>query len=292
MRRLPISWLLVGAGTGAATMYLFDPDRGRRRRHNIQNRFRGTVHEVEHVARKAQRDFENRRRGLAARTSGSRSSLVPQLNLFRQGMPERRLIEGGAGALLGAWGLLRGGIRGALSTVLGSYLLACAKVPRQNGVIRVQKTLTIEAPIDQVFRFWSNFQSFPQFMDHVLEVRTEGDRSHWRVSGPAGVPIEWDADVIERVDNRKIAWRSLRGSSVDHHGEVHFEPVSDRATRISVHMAYDPPGGPLGHAVAGFLLGDPKTLMDEDLLRLKSLLETGKTTAHARSVTAPEVQPT
>ena len=102
--------------------------------------------------------------------------------------------------------------------------------------------------------------------------------------------MEWDAEVIERVDNRKIAWRSLEGSSVHHHGEVHFEVVDDNATRISIHMAYDPPGGALGHAVAGFLLGDPKTLMDDDLLRMKTLLENGKTTAHSRPVRADDLQ--
>jgi len=291
MRRLPISWLLVSAGAGAATMYLFDPARGRRRRHGLENRFRGSLHEVEHLARKSQRDLVNRRHGLAARARGSMAPIRPRLNLLRQGMPERRLLEGGSGVLLAAWGLLRGGLGGLGATLGGAYLLACAKVPRQHGSIPVQKTLTVEAPPEEVFRFWSNFQNFPQFMDHVLEVTNDGHRSHWRVSGPAGIPVEWDTEVTERVDNRKIAWRSLPGSAVDHHGEVHFEPAGDHATRISIHMAYNPPGGPLGHAVAGFLHGDPKTLMDEDLLRFKTLIETGKTRAHSRPITVAEIAP-
>ena len=292
MRRLPISWLLVGAGAGAATMYLLDPDRGKRRRHGFENRLRGAFHEVEHLARKSKRDLVNRRHGLAARAKGSMTPIRPQLNLLRQGMPERRLLEGGAGALLAAWGLLRGGLIGLGASLGGAYLVACAKVQRQHGIIRVQKTITIQAPPEEVFRFWSNFQNFPQFMEHVLEVTNDGERSHWRVSGPAGMSVEWDAEVSERIDNRKIAWRSLPGSAVEHHGEVHFEPAGDHATRISIHMAYNPPGGPLGHAVAGFLLGDPKTLMDEDLLRLKTLIETGKTRAHSHPITVSEIAPT
>jgi uncharacterized membrane protein len=288
MRRFPISWLLVGAGVGAASMYLFDPDRGRRRRHRIEDRARAAVHDLQDVAGKAERDLQNRARGVAARARGSRSTRHGR-NFLGQGLPERRLLEGGAGALLALWGLARGGLVGTGATIAGAYLVSCATVSRQDGIIGVQKTLTIQAPIDQVFRFWSKFENFPRFMEHVLEVHCDGDRSHWRVSGPAGIPVEWDAEVIERIDNRKIAWRSIDDSVVEHHGQVHFEPIGDHATRISIHMAYNPPGGPLGHAVAGFLLGDPKTLMDDDLLRLKSLLESGTTRAHSRSVTADEL---
>ncbi len=58
---------------------------------------------------------------------------------------------------------------------------------------------------------------------------------------------------------------------------MRFERFGENATRISMHMAYHPPGGALGHAAASFLQGDPKALMDADLLRLKSLFEHGKT---------------
>jgi uncharacterized membrane protein len=69
-----------------------------------------------------------------------------------------------------------------------------------------------------------------------------------------------------------------------HEGEVHFEHVGEHGTRVNVHMAYHPPGGALTHAVAEFLLADPKTVLDRDLLRLKSLLEGGKSRVHGREV--------
>lgn len=289
MRRFSFSWLVAGSAIGAASMYLLDPYQGRRRRHGLVDRLRGAVHDVEDIAGKAQRDVENRARGLAARARGSGPSRGRR-TLLSAGTPERRLLEGSFGTLAAIWGLARGGLLGAGAFAGGSYLIACAAIPRQDGAIRVQKTLTIEAPIEQVFQFWSRFENFPQFMEHVLEVRSAGDRSHWKVSGPAGAPIEWDAEVTEYIENRTIAWRSMEGSSVEHHGEVHFERAGDRATRISIHMAYLPPGGALGHAVAGFLQGDPKTLMDDDLLRLKSLLEQGKATAHSREVHIDELR--
>lgn len=290
MRRLPITYLLAGSMLGAASMYLFDPVRGRRRRHVLADRARAAANDVEAIAGKAQRDIENRARGLAARARGSVPTRRSTRTLLSEGTPERRLLEGGTGLVAALWGITRGGVIGFGTLAAGSYLIARAVVPLQNNVIRVQKTLIIDAPVEQVFEFWSRFENFPRFMEHVQDVRVDEDgRSHWRVSGPAGVPIEWVAEVTERVELRKIAWRSLEGSSVEHHGEVHFERIGEHATRISVHMAYHPPGGPLGHAVAGFLLGDPKKLMDDDLLRLKSLLELGKTTAHQHKVRVDEL---
>lgn len=276
-RPIPISWLLGGAVLGAASMYFLDPDRGKRRRHQAVDRARGALSDVEELAGKAERDLEHRSRGLAARVRSAPPRRGRRLRMLVGGTPEQRLLQGVAGGALSAWGLARGGLIGAGATVAGASLIASAAVARQDGMIRVQKTITIDAPVEDVFAFWSAFENFPRFMEHVLEVRTEDDRSSWRVAGPAGVPIEWQAEITEKLEPRKIAWRSLPGSVVEHRGEVHFERAGDQATRISVHMAYHPPGGALGHAAAGFLLGDPKTLMDDDLLRLKSLFERGKT---------------
>jgi uncharacterized membrane protein len=270
-------------------MYLLDPTRGRRRRHGLEDRVRSAAHEIEDVAEKAGRDVQNRARGIAARVRGSSPTRRPSRGLLSSGTPERRLLQGGMGALVGLWGLGRGGLVGLGAIVGGGYLIADAAVARQHGGILVQKTLTIHVPVEQVFAFWSRFENFPQFMEHVQEIRSDGDRSHWRVSGPAGTSLEWDAEITKRIENRVIAWRSLEGSAVENHGEVHFERVGDGATRISIHMSYHPPGGALGHAVAGFLLGDPKTLMDDDLLRLKSLLENGKTTVRSRELHVDEL---
>jgi len=276
-RHTSISWLLGGAVLGAASMYFLDPDRGKRRRHQAVDRARGALSDVEELAGKAERDLEHRGRGLAARVRGAPSHRGRGLRMLIDGTPEQRLMQGVAGGALATWGLARRGIVGAGAVVAGASLIASAAVAHQDGMIRVQKTITIDAPVDEVFAFWSRFENFPRFMEHVLEVRTEDSRSFWKVAGPAGMPVEWQAEITETIEPRKIAWRSLPGSVVDHRGEVHFERAGDPATRISVHMAYRPPGGALGHAAAGFLLGDPKTLMDDDLLRLKSLFERGKT---------------
>lgn len=284
-----MSWLLTGLTLGAGGMYLLDPDRGRRRRAELEDRTRRRIHDVEDLAGKARRDVENRAHGLAARARGGGARRQGPRRLGVGWTPMTRMAAGLGGAVLALWGLRRRGVVGLPAGLAGLSLLARATAEIQNvdgrPFVRVAKTLTIRAPIEEVFAFWSRFENYPRFMEHVLEASAQPDgRVHWKVLGPARVPVEWDAWITERVPNRKLAWRSIEGSQVEQRGEVHFEEVGDGETRVSIHMAYRPPGGALTHAVASFLHGDPKHLMDDDLLRLKSLLEHGKATAGGHEV--------
>jgi uncharacterized membrane protein len=63
---------------------------------------------------------------------------------------------------------------------------------------------------------------------------------------------------------------------VDNAGYVLFEPLDDNQTEVTVRLNYNPPAGPIGHAVAKVFGADPKSEMDQDLMRMKSLLETGR----------------
>jgi uncharacterized membrane protein len=152
--------------------------------------------------------------------------------------------------------------------------------------IDIQKAININAPVEEVYEFWSRVENFPRFMAHVEEITVHGNgHSHWKVSGPAGLPVEWDAITTKQIPNEVIAWKSLPNEAIKSAGIVQFHPNPDGSTRITVRMSYNPPAGALGHAVASLLGSDPKTAMDEDLVRLKSLMETGKTTAKGREVT-------
>lgn len=143
--------------------------------------------------------------------------------------------------------------------------------------ITVDKAISVDAPVDVLYALWSNFENFPQFMSNVLEVRNVSDnRSHWTVAGPAGIPVEWDAEITKMVPNELIAWKSVEGSTVPNAGYVLFEPNDDGTTEVTVRLSYNPPAGAIGHAIAKAFGADPKSEMDEDLLRMKSLLETGK----------------
>ncbi len=198
--------------------------------------------------------------------------------------PAARVLAGGAGAsMLLAAAKARGGL-GALLGISGSALLARAATNRDLASllgfgprgITVQKTIHVGAPVDQVFGFWTDYQNFPRFMHNVREVQQVAEnRSHWVVAGPAGVPVQWTAEVTHVVPGERIEWRSVSGSDVRHHGCVRFEPNGDGGTRVSVELSYIPPAGAFGHAVAAIFGADPKSEMDTDLLRMKSMVETG-----------------
>jgi uncharacterized membrane protein len=143
--------------------------------------------------------------------------------------------------------------------------------------VEVQKSIDVAAPLEQVFEAFSHYENFPQFMTNVRDVRVQQDgTSHWSVAGPAGQTITWHAMTTRLEPNRLIAWRTLPGSAVEHAGLVRFEPASDGGTRVFVTMNYTPPAGALGHAVARLFGSDPRSELNDDLLRLKVFLETGK----------------
>jgi uncharacterized membrane protein len=214
--------------------------------------------------------------------------------------PATRLLMGTIGSILAFQGVRTKGPGGKALSMIGLGLLARAATnlpPRRlvglgagRRAIDVQKTVRVAAPIDRVWELWSNFENFPRFMSHVREVRKiDEGRSHWVAVGPAGVPVEWDAIVTDWVPNQLIAWKSVEGSTVETAGRVRFQPTSDGGTEIDVQLSYNPPAGALGHAVATFFGADPKRAMDEDMVRLKSLLEEGKTRADGEPVRLDEV---
>ena len=142
--------------------------------------------------------------------------------------------------------------------------------------ITVNKSIYIDARPERVYDIWSTYENFPRFMSNVQEVRDlGGGRSHWIVRGPAGAHVEWDAHLTESRRGELLAWQSEPGSSVENRGWVRFDPEGN-GTRVSVHMSYTPPAGTVGHALASLFGTDPKQQMDEDLMRMKTFVETGQ----------------
>ncbi|HEX8458555.1 MAG TPA: SRPBCC family protein [Pyrinomonadaceae bacterium] len=145
--------------------------------------------------------------------------------------------------------------------------------------VKVEKSVTINQPAAELYRFWLNFENLPRFMNHLEEVRVTGDgRSHWVAKGPAGTSVEWDAESYNLKENELIAWRSLEGSQVANAGSVHFtEAPGGRGTEVRVVLKYDPPAGVLGSWVAKLFGEAPEQQIEEDLRRFKQLMEAGET---------------
>uniref|UniRef100_A0ABX1PLE5 BON domain-containing protein n=2 Tax=Aromatoleum anaerobium TaxID=182180 RepID=A0ABX1PLE5_9RHOO len=197
--------------------------------------------------------------------------------------PSIRLLAGVAGGALALAGLSRNRPLGMLQALLGGALVTRALANRKLGEVtgmagprsvHIDKEMFIAAPPERVFDFWQHQENFPQFMRNVEEVRPTGeDCWHWKVAGPFG-PVEWDARITERELNRRLAWHTVEGAPVESEGRVDFEPAGE-GTRLRVSMDYAPAAGAIGHAAARLLGRDAKTEMDEDLMRVKSFLETG-----------------
>jgi uncharacterized membrane protein len=198
--------------------------------------------------------------------------------------PATRLMVGLVGASMALYGLGRRSLTAPLFVAAGGALVARAATNMETRrllgwggrrSIDFMKTLHIAAPVEDVFAFWSNFENFPKFMRNVRDVRKNRDGTwHWEVAGPLGATVRWDSAVTQVVPNEVIAWATVPGAQVQHAGRVRFQEQGD-GPRLQIEMGYNPAGGALGHAVASLFGADPRSEMDQDLMRLKAYFETG-----------------
>src|SRR5690349_9366044 len=110
---------------------------------------------------------------------------------------------------------------------------------------RVEKSIRVDAPVHQVYEYWRNFDNFPSFMEHVEEVRatdSSGRRSHWKLKGPLGKSVEFDAELTKDEPNKMIGWNST-GGNMGTSGTVTFSETDDNTVVHVVMQWHDPPGG-------------------------------------------------
>lgn len=281
-----LTTLATAAGAALATYY-FDPEQGRRRRALVRDKVQSGTTRMQHSARVAAVDARNRARGTLAelrKKLAGREGSGQKLGITQENWaPATRFGAGAAGAGLAAWSLLHRSAAAPILFLTGAALLTRVGTNMsfrrlaggsQRG-IRFVKTITIDAPRELLFALWQDMENFPKFMRNVRRVYRNGDNWHWEVAGPMGTPVEWDAVLTQVVPNEFIAWCTTPGAPLQHSGRVHFRDEG-RGTRVQVEMSYHPPGGALGHVAASLFGADPKKEMDEDLMRMKALFETGK----------------
>ena len=208
-----------------------------------------------------------------------------------------RIVSAVAGGALVVFGLTRLSFGGVLLAAVGAALsyrgitghsvlydrLAIEAGGARRSVgnlgVKVDESIVVNAPTQRVYEIWRKLENLPRLLSHVDDVEpVGGTRSRWTVKGPAGLPITWDADLINDKPGEIIAWRTIASPLVEHAGSVTFEPVGE-ATRVRVSLQYDPPGGRFGHAVASLVSADAGRQIAQDLANFKRALEEGRLAA-------------
>ena len=132
----------------------------------------------------------------------------------------------------------------------------------------IEKSVTVNVPVQTAYGQWTQFEEFPRFMEGVLSVQQLDDRhQHWHTR-IGGHDHEFDVEITEQLPDQRIAWRSLSGP--EHGGAVTFHHVENDVTRVMLQMEYQPEGF---IEKAGDMLGVTSSRVQGDLNRFKEYIE-------------------
>lgn len=205
------------------------------------------------------------------------------------------------GATLVALGLRRGGGLGWLVGLSGAAL-ALGAVSRHGLIARwidqtpyedkeaqrlgwksaavVTRSITIQKPREELYRFWRHLPNLARVMEPVDEIRNldeAGTRTRWAVRGPAGRRVTWTAIITEDEADRRIAWESMPSAKVRNSGWVEFRDAPNGlGTEVSATILYEPPGGRIGRALAKLTGREPGVEARDALRQLKQVMEVGE----------------
>src|SRR4051812_38717089 len=132
----------------------------------------------------------------------------------------------------------------------------------------VTESVDVGVPVSTAYNQWTQFETFPQFMGGVDEIRQLDDtHQHWRTS-IGGVSREFDTEITEQHPDERVAWKSTDGTT--HAGVVTFHRLSDTTTRVTVQLDWTAEGVV---EKAGALVGVDDRQVDSDLKRFKDYIE-------------------
>lgn len=152
------------------------------------------------------------------------------------------------------------------------------RTPKALGTTRITRSVIIDRSPEELYAFWMNHENLVRTMEGVISVQKNSDgRSHWKVAGPAGTTVEWDATVTEARPSQLVSWEAVQGSDVLHRGTLRFDKApGGRGTLLTVHLEYSAPGGVLAAKLARVFGQAPEQMIATDLRRFKQFIETGE----------------
>ncbi len=132
----------------------------------------------------------------------------------------------------------------------------------------IEQSIEVDVPVRTAYNQWTQFESFPKFMEGVESVTQVTDtRNHW-VAEIGGVQREFDTEITEQTPDQRIAWKTIEGQA--HAGVVTFHRLDDNRSKVMLQMEYEPEGFV---EAAGDLLGFVERRTKGDLARFKEFIE-------------------
>ncbi|CAH0250331.1 hypothetical protein SRABI76_03226 [Microbacterium oxydans] len=136
-------------------------------------------------------------------------------------------------------------------------------------MVQIIETIDVDVPVSTAYNQWTQFESFPKFLDEVESItQTDETHTHWTVK-VAGATREFDAEITEQHPDERVAWNST-GGETEHAGVVTFHKLSDAETRVTVQIDWEPEG--LVEKL-GSLVGVGSHAVKKDLKNFKEFIE-------------------
>ena len=136
-------------------------------------------------------------------------------------------------------------------------------------MVQIIETIDVDVPVRTAYDQWTQFESFPAFLDEVESITQSDDtHTHWKVK-VGGAEREFDATITEQHPDERVAWTSSDGDT-KHAGVVTFHKLTDTSTRVTVQIDWEPEGF---LERAGALMGAGTHAVKKDLKNFKEFIE-------------------
>jgi uncharacterized membrane protein len=135
-------------------------------------------------------------------------------------------------------------------------------------VSRIIEHIEVDVPVRTSYDQWTQFESFPKFMDGVERVVQLDDKTLEWTATIAGKTKHWRAEIVDQQPDRLVSWRSTEGAQND--GQVRFEPLGPDRSRVTLQLDIEPEGFV---EKAGDTLGIVERRVKGDLDRYRDFVE-------------------
>jgi len=132
----------------------------------------------------------------------------------------------------------------------------------------IEASSDVDVPVRVAYNQWTQFESFPRFMDGVQRIdRPQSTMTHW-VTRLGPKTYKFDAEIVEQRPDQGVSWRSLGRPC--HSGAVTFRELGENRVRVTLRIDFTPQGL---MERAGDSLGIIRRRVHNDLKSFKQYIE-------------------